>query len=97
MNTREIILQKIQALSLGPMWTEKSYEESTLNSKSQASKQWLSNREDTRLNIEKNVLKVDIRPNKEVLDALMQTLKKIKKKTKWNKQLKWMNQNNNWI
>ena len=58
------------------MWTEKSYEESTLNSKSQASKQWLSNREDTRLNIEKNVLKVDIRPNKEVLDALMQTLKK---------------------
>lgn len=58
------------------MWTEKSYEESTLNSTSQTSKEWLSNREDTRLNIEKNVLKVDIKPNKEVLDALIQTLKK---------------------
>ena len=58
------------------MWTEKSYEESTLNSKSQTSKEWLSNREETRLNIEKDVLMVDIRPNKEVIDALIQTLKK---------------------
>ncbi len=58
------------------MWTEKKYEESTLNSTSQTSKEWLSNREDTRLNIEKNVLMVDIRPNKAVLDTLIQTLKK---------------------
>lgn len=58
------------------MWTEKNYEESTLNSASQISKEWLSNYEDTRLNIEKNVLMVDIRPNKEVLDTLIQTLKK---------------------
>jgi len=76
LNTREIILQKIQALSLGPMWTEKNYEESTLNSASQTSKEWLSNYENTRLNIEKDVLMVDIRPTKEVLDTLIQTLKK---------------------
>ena len=58
------------------MWTEKNYEESTLSSTKQASEEWQAIREDTRFNIEKNALDVDFKPKKEVLDALIQALKK---------------------
>ncbi len=69
-------MQKIQALSLGPLWTEKKYEESTLKPTSKKPEDWLSKREDTRLNIEKNALNIDIKPNGKVLETLIQALKK---------------------
>lgn len=76
MNTKEIVLQKIQALSLGPLWTEKQYEESTLDQPHQETQILSPKRETLRLNIEKDAVSVDIKPKSKVLEALIQTLKK---------------------